>query len=327
MNALPTRRAALGALACTGLAGLGATSAGAGERTGRVLRMIVPQAPGGAADFMARMLVDNLARSLGRPVMVDDRPGGGTIVGTLAVALAAPDGNTFGMVLSPHAINQAMRQHMPYDVLTDFEPLCLGGYSIVALVAHPSFAADSVEQLIDLARRTDPPLQYASLGVGSVSHLAGELFAIEADVALAHVPYNGSVQVYRGLVTRDLPLAFVTLESALPHIRNQRLKVLGVTNAQRAARFPEIPAIAESLPGFELVGFFGFVAPARTSPKAVATLSAELAKALQAPKIRARLADDGVVVSVAPPTAFTAFLRQQVDKYAALAKRTGIRLD
>jgi len=327
VNAFPTRRAVLGALASTSFAGLGGTSALASERAGRVLRMIVPQAPGGAADFMARMLVDNLARSLGRPVMVDNRPGGGTIVGTQAVAMAAPDGNTFGMVLSPHAINQAMRQHMPYDALNDFESLCLGGHSIVALVAHPSFAADSVEQLIDLARRTDPPLQYASLGVGSVSHLAGELFAIEADVALAHVPYNGSVQVYRGLVSRDLALAFVTLESALPHLRDRRLKVLGVTDAQRAARYPQIPAIAETLPGFELVGFFGFVAPARTPPKVVSTLSAELTRTLQAPKIRARFADDGVVISVAPPKAFDAFLRQQVDKYAALAKRTGIRLD
>ena len=327
MNARLTRRALLDALVCSSFAGLCGTNAGAVERAGRVLRMIVPQAPGGAADFMARMLVDSLARSLGRPVMVDNRPGGGTIVGTLAVAMAAPDGNTFGMVLSPHAINQAMRQHMPYDVLTDFESLCLGGYSIVALVAHPSFAADSVAQLIDLARHTDPPLQYASLGVGSVSHLAGELFAIEADVALAHVPYNGSVQVYRGLVSRDLPLAFVTLESALPHIRDQRLKVLGVTNARRAARFPGIPAIAESLPGFELVGFFGFVAAAGTPPKIIDTLGAAIARTLQTPRLRESLADDGVVISAAPAKAFDAFLRQEVDKYAALSKRTGVRLD
>ena len=327
MNAHPSRRDVLATLACTGLAGLGSTSALAGDRSGRLLRMIVPQAPGGAADFMARMLVDNLAHSLGRPVMVDNRPGGGTVVGTQAVAMAEPDGNTFGMVLSPHAINQAMRRHMPYDVLTDFEPLCLGGHSIVALVAHPSFAADSVEQLIGLARRSELPLQYASLGVGSVSHLAGELFGVEADVEFSHVPYNGSVQVYRALVSGDVPLAFVTLESALPHIRAKRLKALGITNARRAERYPRIPAIAESLPGFELVGFFGFVAPANTPPKVAGPLSAEIARTLQAPMIRTRLADDGVVISVASPAAFATFLRLQVDKYAALAKRTGIKLD
>jgi len=124
-----------------------------------------------------------------------------------------------------------------------------------------------------------------------------------------------------------VPLAFVTLESALPHIRARRLKVLGITNAQRAECYPRIPAIAESLPGFELVGFFGFVAPANTPPKVVGTLSAEIAKTLQAPTIRTRLADDGVVISVASPAAFAAFLRQQVDKYTALAKRTGIKLD
>lgn len=332
MNTPPNRRAVLSTLAHAGLCGflgLGAASASAraNERAGRVLRMIVPQAPGGAADLMARMLVDKLSCALDRPVIVDNRPGGGTIIGTQAVAMAAPDGNTFGMVLSPHVINQAMRKRMPYNALTDFEPLCLGGYTIVVLVAHPGFGIDSVDQLIERARRADQPLQYASLGVGSASHLAGELFAIEAEVKLAHVPYNGSVPVYRALVSGDVPLAFVTMESALPHIRAGRLKALGITNAQRATRYPQIAAIAESLPGFELVGFFGFVAPAHTPPEIAWTLSDEIATTLQSAAIQTKLADDGVVISVAPPAAFAVFLQQQVTKYTELARRTGIRLD
>lgn len=294
---------------------------------GRPLRMIVPQGPGGAADLMARMLGDSLSRSLARPVVVDNRPGAGTIVGTQAIALAAPDGNTFGIVFSPHAVNQALRRQMPYNVFTDFEPVCLGGYSVVVLVAHPAFAADSVAQLVALARRSDPPLQYASLGMGSVSHLAGELFGIEAGVGLQHVPYNGSAPIYRALVGGQIQLAFVTLESALPHLRSQRLKALGVTNVRRVARHPQIPAIAETLPGFDLVGFFGFVAPARAPAGFIDRLSAEIIRTLQAPAMRDRLADDGVVVDVAPPAAFADFLRQQVDKYAALSRRTGIRLD
>jgi tripartite-type tricarboxylate transporter receptor subunit TctC len=320
----------LSTLACAGLSGIGGpgtANALTHERNRRVLRMIVPQPPGGAADLLARLLVDNLARALDRPVMVDNRPGGGTVIGTQAVAMAAPDGNTVGMVLSPHAINQAMRQHMPYNVLTDFEPLCLGGHSINVLVAHPGFGVDNVGQLIERARRADLPLQYASLGMGSVSHLAGEMFAIDAEVDLQHVPYNGSVQVYRALVGGEVPLAFVTLESALPHIRSGQLKALGITNARRSTRYPQIPAIAESLPGFELVGFFGFVAPARTPSEVTCSLSAEIARSLQAPAIRTKLADDGVVVSVRPPAEFAAFLRDQVGKYTALAKRTGIRLD
>lgn len=321
---LATRRALLAAIACAGLAGRHALAA---NDTGRPLRMIVPQAPGGAADFMARLIARELSSVLDRPVVVDNRAGGGMIVGTQAVAMAAPDGNTIGMVFSPHAANEAMRQQMPYDALDDFEPLCLGGHSIVVLVTQPGFAARDVAQLIALARRTDPPLQYASLGIGSVSHLAGELLAIEADVTLEHVPYNGSAQIYRALLNGDLPLAFVTLESALPHLQSQRLRALGITSARRAASYPQLPAIAESLPGFELIGFYGFVAPAHTPPVQVEALSSALTRTLQTPQVHDRLAAGGVEVSVAPPAAFAAFLRQQVDKYAALSRRTGITLD
>lgn len=321
---LVMRRAMLAAIACAGLRGGDAVAA---DSTTHTLRMILPQAPGGAADSMARLLARELASALDRPVVVDNRPGGGMIVGTRAIAMAAPDGNTFGMVFSPHAANQAMRRQMPYDVLTDFEPVCLGGHSIVVLVAHPGFAAHGVAHLLELARRADPPLQYASLGMGSVSHLAGELLAIEAEVELQHVPYTGSTQIYRALFNGDLPLAFVTLESALPHLRSLRIRALGITSAHRVEPYPQLPAIAEVLPGFELVGFYGFVAPARTPAPFVNLLSTEIARTLQTPRIHDRLANDGVVVSVAPPAAFAEFLREQIDKYTALSKRTGITLD
>lgn len=319
-----TRRAVLAAIAHAGWCGHEAL---AGDSASRVLRMIVPQAPGGAADFMARLLAKEVSRALDRPVVVDNRPGGGMIIGTRAVAMAAPDGNTFGMVFSPHAINQALRRQMPYNALTDFEPICLGGRSIVVLVTQPGFAARSVTQLLKLARRAGPPLQYASLGMGSVSHLAGELLAIEADVPLEHVPYNGSAQIYRALINGDLPLAFVTLESALPHLRARRLRAFGITSARRVAPFQQLPAIAEFVPGFELDGFYGFVAPARTPAPFVNALASEIARTLQTPSIRDRLAVGGLVVSVEPPAAFAEFLRQQIDKYAALARRTGITLD
>jgi tripartite-type tricarboxylate transporter receptor subunit TctC len=323
-DARATRRAVLAALACAGWSG---TDARAADSAARVLRMIVPQGPGGAADFMARLLADELSRALDRTVVVDNRPGGGTITGTQAVALAAPDGNTFGMVFSPHAINQAMRRKMPYDALADFEPVCLGGFAVVALVTSINFAATNVEQLLQLMRRADPPLQYASLGVGSVSHLAGELLAVEASVALQHVPYNGSTGIYRALIRGDLPLAFVALESALPHLRAGRIRALGITSARRSAAFPQLAAIAESLPGFELDGFYGFVAPARTPAAFVERLGTEIGRVLQAPRLRGLLLQSGLVVSVAPPAAFAEFLRKQVEKYAALARRTGITLD
>ena len=319
-----TRRAVMSALAWAGLCG-GSGLAAAAEA--RPLRMIVPQAPGGAADFTARLVGDDLSSRFGRPVVVDNRPGGGMIIGTQAIAMAAPDGNTFGMVFSAHAVNQAMRHHMPYNALTDFEPVCLGGHSVIVLVAHPRLATRSVAQLIELARRADPPLQYASLGYGSVSHLAGELFALEAGVRLAHVPFTDSTQAYRALIGGELALAFVTLESALPYIESQRLRGLGITSARRVARHPQLPAIAESLPGFELIGFYGFIAPARAPARFVEMLSTEIMGTLQTPRIRERLAAGGLDVSVAPPADFAEFLREQIDKYTLLARRTGITLN
>lgn len=325
MNGRPSaaRRALLAALAAAAWPG----GAGAADAERRTLRMIVPQAAGGASDFMARLLAKDLSRALDRPVVVDNRPGGGNIVGTHAVAVAPPDGNTFGMVLSSHAINQAMRPRTPYNALADFEPLCLGGRSIVVLVASPRFVARTMAEAIERMRAAKPPLHYASLGVGSVSHLAGELLAIEADVTLQHVSYNGSAEIYRALLRGDLPLAFVTLESALPHLRARSIRALGITSARRAAAFPDLPAIAEVLPGFELDGFFGFVAPAGTPAAFVDRLGTEIGRSLESPAIRDRLLDGGLIVSVVRGAGFTEFLKRQVEKYAALARRTGITLD
>lgn len=293
----------------------------------RPLQIIVPQAPGGAADGIVRVIADGLAPALGRPVLVDNRPGGGTVTATMALAHAAPDGDTIGFAVSAHAINQAMRRQMPYHALTDFEPICLCGYSVMALVAATTLPCSTVSELITLAAHTRPALQFASLGVGSASHLAGELFKLQAGVDIQHVPFNGSAQIYRALLGRQIHLAYVTLDSALPLLRSGRLKLLGVTNGRRAALYPGYPTIAETLPGFEVVGFFGFLAPARTPAPLVQRLYAEIAKVLQAPAVAARMAEMAVVVNVGTPEQFRSFLRQEIARYTALALRTGIRVE
>jgi tripartite-type tricarboxylate transporter receptor subunit TctC len=318
------RRAALSALA---IACANVVHPAFARSPARPLRIIVPQSAGGAMDTIARLLGNKLTRSLARPVLIENRPGGGTIVGTRALALAAPDGNTIGMVITAHAINQALRQHMAYDALADFEPICLGGYTILALVAHPRLAVANVRQLIQLARRSRPALQYASLGIGSASHLAGELFNVQADVNLQHVPYDGSAHVYGALANGDIQLAFVTLESALPHVRAGSIRVLGITNARRSPAYPQYPAIAEALPGFEMPGFFGFMAPARTPPNIVNQLHDAIEKALDAPDLSKRLSELAVIVAVSRPEAFGAFLRSEIERYAALAKRTGVKIE
>lgn len=319
--ALPGRRAVLAA-AVAALGSLGARAADA-----RPLRILVPLAPGGAADATVRLIGDGLSKTLQRPLVVDNRPGGGTVTGTLALANAEPDGDTIGFVVSAHAINQAMRHQMPYDALADFEPVCLCGNSVLALVAAPELPAANVAELLRLAARDRAGFQYASLGVGSASHLAGELFNLRAGVEIQHVPFNGSPQVYRALMGRQILLAFVTMDSALPHIRSGRLKVLGVTDARRSAVFPSYPAIAETLPGYEVNGFFGFMAPARTAPAVVGRLYEEIARVLRSPAVAGRMAELGAVVHVGSPAQFTAFLQQEIARYAALARRTGIKVE
>jgi len=323
----PRRRRVLAGLAGVAAAGLGAWRGAPASSPARALRIIVPQAAGGAADAMVRLIGEPLARTLGRQILVDNRPGGGTVTGTLALAQASADGDTIGFVVSAHAINQAMRQQMPYDALADFEPVCLAGYSVLALVARPDLPADDVRQLAALAARSRPRLQYASLGTATASHLAGELFNLQAGVQIEHVPFNGSAKIYLALGGDELKLAYTTLDSALPHLRAGSLKLLGVTNARRIPAYPQYPAIAESLPGFEVIGFVGFVAPAGTPARAVERLYAGIASVLRTPAVAQRLAELATVVNIAGPEQFGIFLRQEIAKYSALARRTGIKVE
>ena len=293
----------------------------------KALRIIVPQPPGGASDAIARLVAQAMTASSGRAVVIENRPGGGTVVGTITLARAAPDGNTVGLVVSAHAINQALRSKMPFDALADFAPVCLGGHAVLALVARTGFPGRTVQELIGLARRSPQPIAFASLGVGTASHLAGELLALKAGIALQHLPYNGSPQVYRAMRSDQVQLAVVTLESALPHVRAGLIELLGVTTAHRSPAFPHVPAIAETLDGYEVVSFFGFLAPAGTPSAQVERLYEEISSALREPAVSRRLADMAIVVEVAAPRAFESFLRDQVRRYAEIGRLSGIRIE
>jgi tripartite-type tricarboxylate transporter receptor subunit TctC len=291
------------------------------------LRIIVPQPPGGACDALARLVGQAMTASSGRAVLIENRPGAGTILGTIAVAHAMPDGNTIGLVVSAHAINQALRKKMPFDALADFAPVCLGGHAVLTLVASVAFPAETVQHLIRLAKRSPQPIAFASLGVGTASHLAGRLLALKADIALQHLPYNGSAQVYRAMRGDQVELAVVTLESALPHLRAGRIKLLGVTTARRFPAFPQVPAIAETLYGYEVLSFFGFLAPARTSSARVERLYRDISSALRDPAVSRRLNDMAIVVELATPRAFESFLRSQIRQYAEIGRLSGIRIE
>jgi len=291
----------------------------------RPVRIIVPTPPGGATDSIVRILTDKLAQLWGQNVVVDHRPGAGTILASAAIARAAPDGYTLGMVISAHAINAAMRKDLPYDAIRDFTPLTLLGFPIAALVAHAPFPALDVPGLLEACRAAPGSVSYASLGVGTGTHLAGELLNALAGTAMVHVPYHGSADAYRDLLTGRIPVGFVVLDSAIPHVRAGRLRVLGITNARRSRIRPEYPAISESVPGYAFEGSIGFLAPAGLQPALAAKISADLQRVISLPEVREYLSACNVEPVGSTGPQFGAFLENEIRRWAPLVKTLGLR--
>jgi tripartite-type tricarboxylate transporter receptor subunit TctC len=289
--------------------------------------ILVPQPPGGANDALTRAIAQKLQEGWGQPVVVDFRPGGGVIVGTQALARSAPDGHTLGLVTSGHSLNQALRKDLPYDSVKDFALVGRIGFYVMALVAVPGFEANDVKGLVAAAKAKPGAVQYASLGIGGATHLAGELLKLVASVDMQHVPYNGSAPAYRDMLGGRVPVGFVILNSALPHVKAGRLKVLGVTNPKRSTVYPEYPAIGESLPGYEITSWAGLAAPGATPKDILQKLSADLLKVLQSPDLRQKLTDYGLEVAPLPSGEFDAFARSEAARFTAIARDTGFKLD
>jgi len=290
----------------------------------RPVRLVSPLAPGGATDVMARLLAQKLEAAWGQPVVLDHRPGGGTVIGAQAVASAPPDGHTLGIVIGSFTINPSLRRDLPYDTLKDFAPVTQIGSSVMALVGVPS-APDDAAALVAEAKRRPGEIAYASLGIGTGTHLAGELLRMRAGVELVHVPYPGSAPAYKDLLGGRVPVGFVLLQSALPHVRAGRLKVLGVTTAKRSEAYPEFRAIGESLPGFSVDSMFGLVAPGATPKALVARIGADAAAALRDPAMKARFAELGMDAVGSTPEEFAAFVRAEIAKWAPVVRASGAR--
>ena len=290
----------------------------------RPVRLIVPLPPGGATDVVARLLAQKLEAAWEQPIVLEHKPGGGTVIGAQAVASAPPDGHTLGIVISAFTINPTLRRDLPYDTLKDFAPITQIGNSVMALVGVPG-APDDLRALIAEAKKKPGELAYASLGVGTGTHLAGELLKMRAGIDLLHVPYPGSAPAYKDLLAGRVPLGFVLLQSALPHVRAGRLKVLGVTTARRSDAYPEFRALAEELPGFSVDSMFGLVAPGATPRPIVAKISADAAAALRAPVLKARFAELGLEPVGSTPEEFGAFLRAEIAKWAPVVRASGAK--
>ena len=296
----------------------------------RPVRMIVPFPPGQATDLMARLLADQLTPRLGQPCLVDNRSGGAGLPGMEMIAKAAPDGYTLGMASSgPLSINPAVMSRLPYDVERDFAPVALVFTTPLVAVVNPGTGIDSLAALVAKAKAAPRAIDYASGGPGSSLHLAAEGFSQRAGIQLNHIPYRGSAPAMADLIAGNVGLMFDSLASALPHVQAGRIRALGVTSPGRMPQMPEVPTVAEAagLPGFEMLGWAGLVAPAGTPAPVVARLAEEVLALVRGEAMAARIAELGATAAPLGPEEFGAYIRSELVKFTAVARAADVRLD
>lgn len=305
----------------TGLIGSWAGSAHAQSYPAKPIRLIVPYAAGGTVDIMARIIAPKLSDSLGQQVIVDNRAGGGAIIGTELLAKSAPDGYTMMMANPAHAANPALHSKLPYDTVKNFAAVGLVALSASILVVHPSLPVKSVRELVALAKSRPGQLNYASSGVGGAGYLAMELFRSVTGIAVVHIPYKGAAPALSEVLGGQVPMMFITMPAALPHVRSGRLRVLAVSSAKRNAVLPDVPTVAESgYPGFENADWYGVLVPAGTPVDTVARLNAEINRILTMPEVKERIAALGADVGGGTPEQLNARIRTEVARWAKVIK-------
>jgi len=291
----------------------------------RTVRLIVPSSPGGGTDISARILAPQLTQFLGQQVIVENRPGAGTMIGGEAVARAAPDGYTLLMGISTLAINPAMYKKVPYDALKDLAPISQAVALSNVLVIHPSLPPRNLGEFIAFAKARPGQLNFASAGKGTSPHLSMELFLVLAKLNMLHVPYKGSGPGVTDLIAGHVPVMMPNMLSAQPHIKSGRLRALGVTGTKRAPGAENIPTIAEAgVPGYEAVQWYGVLAPAGTPRDIIAKLHAGVVRALQNSDVRKRLMNDGAEPVGSSPEQFSTYIRAETEKWAKVIKAAGI---
>lgn len=292
------------------------------------IRVIVPLAAGGPGDVLARVIGQKLSEHVGQPVIIDNRPGANTNIGTEFVAKAPPDGYTLLATASTLTINPSMYATLSYDPLRDFAPLTLIASTPLVLVVHPSLPVKSVKELIALARSKPGQLNYGSAGNGSALHLAGEMFNSLARVKLVHVPYKGVTNAFSDLLGGQISIMFPGAPIALPQVKAGKLRALGTTGAGRTAAAPELPPIGESgLPGYEVSVWYGILAPAGTPTAVINRLHSEISKIVQLPEIKERWAVLGAEALHNTPEQFAAFLKADLGKWAKVVRDSGAKID
>ena len=314
-------RAVAATLAC-----LYAGAAHAQPYPAKPVRIVVPFAPGGGTDVIARHLATGMTESLKRQVIVDNRAGANGIVGTELAARAAPDGYTLLFVSSPHSINPSVYAKLPYDTLRDFAPISLVALSPYVLVVHPSLPARNVKEFVALARKRPDQILYGSGGSGSSAHLSAELFNQLAGVKLREVPFKGAGPALIGTIAGEVALVFGNALTVKPHIESGRLRALGIASAKRSASAPELPTIAEAgVPGYRSEAVLGFLAPAKTPRAIIDTLNAEAHKAMRQPETVEAMRRMAVDIELSTPEEFGRLVESEMQRWSKVIRALNLK--
>jgi tripartite-type tricarboxylate transporter receptor subunit TctC len=318
------RRALLAALAALPLASF---AQGGEAWPDKPVKLIVPFTAGGPTDTVARLLATQLQAIWKQPVLVDYKPGAGTVLGTSVVAKSAPDGYTLGMAISALTINPSLQPNLPYDTRKDIVGVSLVAQAHFGLFAHPSLPVNTVPELIAYARKNPDALSFATPGAGTGTHLAGEMLAHMAGIKMVHVPYKGSGPAQQDVIGGRVPLLFDILYSSMPFVKDKRLKVIALSSPKRALSSPEIPLIADTLPGFSAMSSIGIIAPAGLPAPLLQKISADVAQVVHSQEMAARMGPLGLEPVGSTSEQYNAQIRQEIDKWAAIVKTAGIKLE
>jgi tripartite-type tricarboxylate transporter receptor subunit TctC len=294
----------------------------------KAVRVIVPFTPGGISDVLARVMAQHLSGAMGQQFFVENRPGAGTTIAADLVAKSAPDGYTLYFIdMTTHAINATLYSKLPYDSVKDFTQIAMVAQTPLIMVVHPSLSVKTVKELIAFAKARPDEIVYASSGNGTILHLSGETLKSLAGIKMVHVPYKGSAPAVAALLGGEVAMTFSTTPPALPHVKAGRLRALAVTSPQRAPLLPEVPALAETLKGFDIVLYNGIMGPAGIPGEVVSRLNKELARMMTLPNIKEAWAKQGADPIVMTPDQVTEHLKSDISKLGKMVRAAGAKVD
>ncbi len=314
-------------LATCSLVGLPAMAAAQQVYPSKPIRLIVPYPPGGSTSTVARLVGQKLTERWGQQVLVDNRGGGNTIIGSEIMVKSAPDGYTILLVTATHVINPSLIP-LPYDALKDFAPVATLVGTEYLMVVNPSVPANNLQEFISLAKSRPGQINYGSSGSGTTNHLAGELLNLTAGIKMQHVPYKGGGPALADLLGGQVQMLITTVQSLLPHVRSGKLRAIAMTGSARSPALPQVPTFAEGgVPGISMNSWFGILAPAGTARELIDRLSTEVARVLVLPDMKERLSNEGVEPFINSPEQFAALMKADLTRFATLIKAANIKID